>query len=314
MKDYKISIAVPSYKGAFLKECIESVLAQTYKNFELLIVDDCSPEDLYSIVEPYLSDTRVKYSRNEKNCGAIDVVDNWNICLSCCSGDYVICMGDDDKLLPNCLQDYIDLINKYPGLGLYHGWTEIIDENSEFINIQAPRVEYETVYSMMWNRMENRHLQFIGDYLFNVDILRQHGGFYKLPQAWASDDISAYIAATEGGVANTHTLCFQYRVNSQTISSSGNISLKIDTIHQEKLWYESFLNEEPSDIQDKKYYKLILRLKDSYFNKKYGEHIAGDINRNIFRIFKWYRLRKRYGYGVNTILYAIYFSIKEKNK
>lgn len=58
------------------------------------------------------------------------MVDNWNICLGYATGDYAICMGDDDKFLPNCLEEYVRLIAKYPGIGLLHGWTEIIDENS----------------------------------------------------------------------------------------------------------------------------------------------------------------------------------------
>ena len=97
------SITIPAYKTRFLDEAIHSVIAQTYQDWQLVIVDDCSPEDLKSIVEPYLADSRVEYYRNEKNCGAVDVVDNWNICLSHCTGDYVICMGDDDRLLPCCL-------------------------------------------------------------------------------------------------------------------------------------------------------------------------------------------------------------------
>ena len=89
----KFSITIPAYKARFLDEAIKSVIAQTYQDWQLVIVDDCSPEDLKGIVEPYLADSRVKYYRNEKNCGAVDVVDNWNICLSHCTGDYVICMG-----------------------------------------------------------------------------------------------------------------------------------------------------------------------------------------------------------------------------
>ncbi len=106
----KFSITIPAYKKRYLAEAIESVIRQSYNDFELIIVDDCSPEDLYSIVQSF-SDSRIKYFRNQTNCGAIDVVDNWNICLSYCTGDFVICMGDDDRLLPNCLEEYLELIN-----------------------------------------------------------------------------------------------------------------------------------------------------------------------------------------------------------
>ena len=99
----KISVTIPAYKGKFLEEAIISVINQSWQEWELIIVDDCSPEDLASIVKPYLSDRRIRYYRNEKNCGVYDVVDNWNICLGYCTGDYVLCMGDDDRLLPCCM-------------------------------------------------------------------------------------------------------------------------------------------------------------------------------------------------------------------
>ena len=91
----KFSITIPAYKSLYLEEAVKSVICQTHVEWELIIVDDCSPEDLASVVNPYLSDKRVRYYRNAQNCGAVNVVDNWNLCLGYCTGDYVICMGDD---------------------------------------------------------------------------------------------------------------------------------------------------------------------------------------------------------------------------
>ena len=93
----KFSITIPAYKDKYLKETIDSVLAQTYQNYEIVIVNDASPYDLDRIVTKY-NDPHIRYFKNEKNCGAKDVVDNWNISLSHATGEYLICMGDDDKL------------------------------------------------------------------------------------------------------------------------------------------------------------------------------------------------------------------------
>ena len=68
------SITIPAYKSQFLKEAIESVVYQTYQDWELIIVDDCSPENLYSIVKPYLSNNKIHYYLNEKNIGAEHLV------------------------------------------------------------------------------------------------------------------------------------------------------------------------------------------------------------------------------------------------
>jgi glycosyltransferase involved in cell wall biosynthesis len=60
----KFSVTVPAYKAQFLAECIDSILAQTYKNFELIIVNDASPQDLDSIVSKY-DDPRIRYYRTK---------------------------------------------------------------------------------------------------------------------------------------------------------------------------------------------------------------------------------------------------------
>ena len=62
----KFSITIPAYKQKYLYEAIESCLVQSYKDFELIVVDDASPEDLKSIVDMF-SDPRLRYFRNKKN-------------------------------------------------------------------------------------------------------------------------------------------------------------------------------------------------------------------------------------------------------
>lgn len=217
----KFSITIPAYKQKYLYEAIESCLAQTYKDFELIIVDDASPEDLKSVVDRF-QDPRIRYYRNEKNCGALHVVDNWNICLGYTKGDYVICMGDDDRLLPNCLEEYSKLIDKYPDLDIYHGMTEIIDENGNVTNMQEARPEREGMYSMISGRLRNSRLQYIGDWLFKRTTLEQFNGYVNMPMAWGSDDLTAYTVAKNKGVANTQIPVFQYRISSLTISNSGH--------------------------------------------------------------------------------------------
>ena len=145
----KFSILIPAFKKKFLKEAISSCLAQTYSHFEVIIVDDCSPEDLKSVVDAF-DDSRIYYFRNERNYGAINVVDNWNTCLDFSTGDYVICIGDDDMLAPAALREYVCLINKYPKVDLLHSRTLIVDENSDPIELTLARPELEDQYSFMY--------------------------------------------------------------------------------------------------------------------------------------------------------------------
>lgn len=303
------SILIPAYKQQYLRECIDSILSQTFTDYEVVVVDDCSPEDIGTVIKRY-NDHRIRYYRNDKNCGAIDVVDNWNNCLKYAKGDYVICIGDDDKLLPNCLADYSNLISKYPDLRAYHGWTETIDENSDFKDITASRIEKESVYSLIWNRWNSRNQQFIGDFVFDRKKLLEKGGFYKLPMAWASDDITAVIMAEEKGIANTSTIVFQYRVSFSTISSKGGYKIKMDAIREEKEWFQEFLKKEPKDEVDRKYKLAIERCFDRHFEKKYAMYITRDIKERRMRFFYWLRNKNAYNLRSSLIIYSLIMSFK----
>lgn len=309
----RFSILIPAYKRQFLQECIESILVQTYRDFEIIIVNDASPEDLDSIVNSF-TDFRIRYYVNEKNCGAVNVVDNWNKCLEYATGDYIICMGDDDKLLPNCLEEYNKLIERYPGLGVYHAWTEIIDENSIVVKMQEARPEREGVYSMMWGRLDGR-IQFIGDFLFDRILLLQNGGFFKLPLAWASDDISVYIAAKNTGIANMQIPGFQYRVNSQTISSKGNVQLKLYAISKEERWYEDFLSRNFSGSDKVEYvFRCMLQKALPYkiIKKRVHTLTVCMINEGLGMFWMFLRKRKDLNLNFKIIGYAMIETVKRR--
>ena len=309
-KDIKFSVTIPAYKDKYLKETIDSVLAQTYQNYEVVIVNDASPYDLDSIVSQY-SDYRIRYYKNEKNCGAKDVVDNWNICLSHATGEYLICMGDDDNLTPHCLQDFADLIGKYPELDLYHARSEIIDDDSNFVCLLEERPEWESVYSLMYNP-RNTHL---GDWLFKTETLRKNGGFFKLPYGWQSDDISAFIAAASHGVANTKEPGFQYRGNGLSISHDmKSIEDKIEAVRYSIQWRLQFIaDNEPTNAEDIKLKQLINQNALSSGNQDIDDMVEFDIRKKIWsRSWFWMWHRGKHGISAKRYLRCILKTIKYK--
>ncbi len=309
----KYSILVPSFKARFLSQCINSVLEQTYPNWELIIVNDASPEDLDSVVKA-CSDERIIYHVNACNCGSLNVVDNWNICLSYATGDYVICMGDDDVLKPCCLEEYTKLAQKYPGIGLMHGWTEVIDENSVPFMLQTHRCEHESAMSLLWHKIYAYHLQYIGDFCFKRDYLNKCGGFYKLPYAWGSDELSAFIAAGLNGVANTQRVVFQYRSSSQTITSSGHIEEKIQAINDEYAWIFKYIGKACENHEDELYRKQLVAELPHMLNKKLGSAVADDcMNKSLLRLFFWFVNRRKYKLNMAILAYALILTVKQKS-
>lgn len=97
-----VSICVPAYNGArFLRECLDSALAQTCADFELLVVDDGSGDDTAALARDYARrDPRVRVHENERNLG---LVPNWNRCVELARGTWIKPLFQDDRLEPECL-------------------------------------------------------------------------------------------------------------------------------------------------------------------------------------------------------------------
>jgi glycosyltransferase involved in cell wall biosynthesis len=109
----KVSVCIPTYNyGRFVADAIESVLGQTFSDFELLVVDNCSTDNTRELVENYTRrDARVAYFCNEANLG---MVGNWNRCLEHASGEYVKILCADDLLVPTCLGRQVIELEKNP--------------------------------------------------------------------------------------------------------------------------------------------------------------------------------------------------------
>ena len=104
-----VSIISPSYNcGKYISKTIDSVLEQTYKEWEMIIVDDCSTDDTESIVASYVAvDSRIRYFRNETNCGAAV---SRNRALKEAKGRWIAFLDCDDLWLPDTLEAQISFM------------------------------------------------------------------------------------------------------------------------------------------------------------------------------------------------------------
>jgi glycosyltransferase involved in cell wall biosynthesis len=133
-----VSIITPAYKAEkYIESCIDSVVAQSYRNWELIIVDDCSPDNTAEVVKQRSDeDTRIKLISLEKNQG---VVNARNTALDYASGQFIAFLDSDDLWLPEKLSVQINAM-------LENGWAmtyssySIIDEEGKDLakTIEAP--------------------------------------------------------------------------------------------------------------------------------------------------------------------------------
>ena len=305
------SIIVPVYKDLYFKECIDSILVQTFTDFELIIINDVSPFPIDEIIKQY-DDPHIQYHINEKRFGAVNLVENWNQALNYAKGEYLLCMGDDDRLLPKCLEEYHKLIAMHPDSDLFHARAQIINESGKIIDLQFNRPEHESVYAMIWHHLKGRR-QYIGDYLFKTSTLKQNGGFFNTPCAWASDDISSFIAAKEKGVVNSNEFGFQYRMSSCSISSS-NFAYEKSKAHLIALeWYKHFLEAMPENEKDRIYRDLIKKnISNFIYSRIYEKQIMADLQHHPIRLFRWMKKRKEFSLSIRRLLGIWHMALRNK--
>ena len=145
-----VSIVMPSYNTAsYIEESIESVLAQTYTEWELLIVDDCSTDNTDAVVAPYLADTRIRYLKNETNSGAAV---SRNYALREAKGKWIAFLDSDDLWEPQKLEKQIAFMREN---GYHFSYTEYqwINEQSVLTGRGATgpkRITKQGMFNYCW--------------------------------------------------------------------------------------------------------------------------------------------------------------------
>lgn len=246
---------MPAYKSKFFLKALESIISQTSPNWELIIVDDCSPEDLLSIVEQF-KDDRITYYRNEKNIGGKNLVTQWNHCLSFAKGEYVILAADDDMYESTFLEKINKLVDKYPHVDVLRSRVLQIDEEDKPLWDDGIFEEYQSKYKYLHDWLEGGMFTCIGNYVFRRSALLEIGGFIDFPCAFGSD-VATPIALSSNGVAHTNEMLFKFRQS--TIHLSDNKSKyvqKLAGISQLSEWLMAIDYEQPTDERDKEAYSI----------------------------------------------------------
>ncbi|MDF0750462.1 glycosyltransferase [Marinobacter sp. 71-i] len=123
-----VSIVTPTYNRAdFIEQAVNSVLAQTYANFELLIVDDGSTDNTRELLEPALADSRVRYFHQENQGQSVAR----NLAISEAKGDFVCFLDSDNYWPPEKLEKQVELFRQHSDYDVIYGDIIIIDETGK---------------------------------------------------------------------------------------------------------------------------------------------------------------------------------------
>jgi len=213
----KISVILPVYNAEkYVLEAINSILNQTFKDFELIIIDDGSTDDSLKIISE-IKDSRIRIIQNKKNLGLIATLNNG---LIESKGEFIARMDADDISLPNRFETQINYLNKHPEVDILGSYYEIFGDENKTVEVPTSfeQIKIELMYhnvvchpSVMMRKTSilNNHLEFNSNFLHSEDWV-----------FWL-DAISKGLT-----IENINQVLLKYRFEGQNITSKNKNSIE----------------------------------------------------------------------------------------
>lgn len=177
-----VSVIIPTYKRAnYLNRAIDSVLKQTYKNIEIIVVDDNSPDSKERIstkklISEHITTNKIKYIELDNNYGGA-IARNKGLELA--AGKYVCFLDDDDEFLEKKIELQVDIFNKAKDeLAVVGGFANILDEKMNLI-----RIEKTEIVGNVFTRQLSKNICTTSIAMINKEIVIRSGGFEKIPSS-----------------------------------------------------------------------------------------------------------------------------------
>jgi len=134
-----VTIGIPTYnRSGMLRQAIQSILQQSYQDFEIVVSDDCSPDDTAQVVASF-NDKRIKYHRTATN---LRPPRNWNECIRLAQGEFFALLPDDDIYCPDFLSEMVKKLQSQPNIGFVQcGYYGIDEQLRRFRTVQIASTE-----------------------------------------------------------------------------------------------------------------------------------------------------------------------------
>lgn len=250
-----VTVLMPVYNGEkYLKEAIKSILNQTFRDFEFLIIDDGSIDKSAEIIASF-NDTRIRLERNEANLGLIKTL-NKGFRLS--KGKYIARMDCDDISLPKRLSAQANFMEKHPEIGVCGSWVKIVGLKQSFISKYPQNHEEARAYLLFNTPFAHPAViirkEIIEKYQLEYDENYKHAEDYEL---W-----SRIIEHTK--ISNIPKVLLRYRMHPESVSKK-NSSIQAENSNKIRLRLLKKLNITPT-IEELDIHRRFIR--PDYLNPK----------------------------------------------
>jgi glycosyltransferase involved in cell wall biosynthesis len=203
-----VSIVLPTYNGAaYLRESIDSCLAQTYSNWELIVVDDCSSDATPEIVASYTAaDPRIRSIRHETNRRLPAALNTGH---AMARGSYLTWTSDDNRFLPNALEEMTRYLEEHPTVGLVYADSVLIDDNGKYLKDWPAQPASRLAY-----------VNAVGACFLYRRTVYEAVGAYDEHQFLAEDWDFWLRASCEFELAPLHLILYEYRWHDQSLTKA----------------------------------------------------------------------------------------------
>ena len=238
----KYTFLLPAFKPDFIEVALRSIKSQTFKDFNVLVSDDCSPHDLKSIYNKVCGDDeRFTYRRNEVNMGSKSLVSHWNLLVDMCDTEYFILASDDDVYEPTFLEEVDKLAQKYPEVDLIRARCQLLNEKTNVAFWDGLCKEFTDSLEFVNYMYLPNTIQCIANYVFRLKAIKAINGFIEFPLAWFSDRATV-MKLSSHGVANTKDMLFSFRISDVNITFGKNDEKKAYTKEYATQLYDQWFN------------------------------------------------------------------------
>lgn len=217
----KFTIFIPVKNGRnYISPCVESILAQTYNDFDLVILGGHSTDGTCEWLKNLEArDTRIKIIFSDKELG---IEGNWGRILSTQKNEFMTIVGYDDLLEPDFLEKINSLIQNEPNANLYLTHFKLIDSKGKLIRHCMPIPKYETAAEFLAARMAGIRDSFGTGYVMRSDHYDKFGGIPPFSNLLYADDALWLGLMGNSFKVTSPRVCFSYRLHSASVSGMRN--------------------------------------------------------------------------------------------
>ncbi len=206
-----VSVVLPVYNGAhYLAEAIESILLQTFQDFELIIINDGSTDKSLDIIKQYAMKNPMIFVIDRENRG---LVASLNEGIAKAQGKYIARMDQDDISLPTRFEKQIDLLEKDADLVLCGTWATIIDSDGTCLKNSSIRIKHEDIMKDME--------RCINPFFHPSVMFRKSNNLFYNETAFYCEDYEMWVKCSAiGRLANIPEYLLKYRIEFQSMTNS----------------------------------------------------------------------------------------------